>query len=341
MASRIGILISHREQCGDFAAFYQRVAESIGIVIAEEIVSAEFGNLKRFFDWAGIQSNGCEERAGAEDQAVPVSVIVHPEVTALSAECDRLRAGLEDALCELQELVTVIVPNLKSLYMLKVGSAEIELLQLRAETARLKRIVEMIQASLNRDEKPDIKAIEEKLDIEMIEWRMEIQRKMEALRKARSRMEMRHMSREEDSAFKSLYRSLVMKLHPDVNPGQTEREKSLWLKLQEAYTRGDIEEMRLVELLLSDCIHPYELSCRSGLDEWRERKSLLERTMSETSAKITAVKSEFPFRIRDMISDAKWSEEQNRKTRLLIQAEIDLKKSLEAHLDAMRRLNPR
>gem|GEM_PF-4056116 len=36
MESRIATLMGHIEQCGDFVAFYQCIADSIGIVSAEE-----------------------------------------------------------------------------------------------------------------------------------------------------------------------------------------------------------------------------------------------------------------------------------------------------------------
>ncbi|MGV8118821.1 MAG: hypothetical protein AB2L14_03550 [Candidatus Xenobiia bacterium LiM19] len=238
----------------------------------------------------------------------------------------------------LQELTATIVPDLKARYMLSVGSAEIELVQLRIATTKLKRTIELIQAALNRGEKPDISRIEEQLDAEMVERRMEVLRKKLALKEAQSSMKMCRMSREEAAAFKSLYRSLVMKLHPDVNPGQTAREKGLWLRLQSACTHGDKEDMKLVAVLLTDCTQPDELSCLSGIDEWSHRKVLLEGALTKTRAEITKVKSEFPFSIRDRISDDRWTEEQNRKTMLLIQQEIDLKKSLEAYFDAMGRM---
>jgi hypothetical protein len=46
--------------------------------------------------------------------------------------------------------------------------------------------------------------------------------------------------------IKELYRVLVRKLHPDLNPDHTPREAELWHRVQEAYQKRDLETMEAV-----------------------------------------------------------------------------------------------
>jgi hypothetical protein len=337
--SPIEKLMIHARRCDGFSFFYQNVAEDIGIICAEQSVALEFGNLKTFYDWARSQLPNHQADLCDEKIDTATAVIVHPEVIRLKEECETLRSMLEAALCDLQELVVTIIPNLKALYMIKIGSSELEPLKLRIETTKLKRTVELIQSHLNRGEKPDLVAIEAKLELELEEWQGKVNEQMKALREARSKIG-HLMNDEETASFKALYRSLVRKLHPDINPGQTEKERNLWLKLQSAYERGDLEEMRLVEVLLGDCNQGDLLPFRSGIEEWKHMKSTLEEKLHHTREEITAVKREFPCSIREKINDDAWVEENNRKTRQEIQAEIVLKNSVEAQLENLRRMLP-
>ncbi len=326
--SLIERLILHAGLCESFSAFYDAVAGESGIIGAEQAALAEFGNLKALYEWA-------RSRPGASHKtsAIFTTLVLHPRVIELRSLCDALSLSLEEALCELQELLVIIVPNLKALYMLKVGSAEIELLTLTVETRKMRRTIELIQAYLNRGEAPDLQEIEKKLDLELAEWRETLARQAEALAQARRRME-HTMTVEETAAFKSLYRKLVRRLHPDINPGQGERERGLWLRLQGAYERGDMEEMKLIEVLLDYCAAV--LAPRMGIDAWEERKARLEKKLRLVNEEIAAEKSRFPCSMRARIESDRWAEEHNRETRRKIEEKIALKKMWAAKLENMR-----
>jgi hypothetical protein len=330
-------LIFLADRCDDFSAFRQAVAESIGVINAEHTVHFEFGSLKEFYHWARARRLAPQADPQGNNNTAASSLIEHPESLRLRQECERLRSLLEEAWCELQEIVVTILPNLKALYMMRLGSAEIELLQLRIETTRLKRTIELIQAHIYREKKPDLKNIEAQLEEELSEWMEKVNAQAEALRKARDRVT-GTMSEAQTAAFKSLYRSLVKKLHPDLNPGQTDNEKSLWLKLQSAYERGDLEEMRLVEVLLGDCIQGEHLSQRSGIEEWEHMKNALEEKLRHIREKITEARLDFPYPLKDKLKDDSWVEEQNGNRRQQIQKEIALKQSLAAQLENIRRM---
>jgi FtsZ-binding cell division protein ZapB len=119
------------------------------------------------------------------------------------------------------------------------------------------------------------------------------------------------MSEKETREFQSLYRSLVKKLHPDVNANQSEKEVLLWNRTQIAYKLGDIEELQTIKLLLEGI---GEEDIKKDLDSIslidRQIEALKEK-ISRLSRYIKKLKSEFPFTIENNIKDESWVKEKN------------------------------
>ena len=173
---------------------------------------------------------------------------LHPEVRRLADENGLLRDELVRLLTDLDDLVQTVKPNLLAFYQTKIGLWELRALTAQFEIARLKRKIELVQACLNRGGRPDLAEIEARLELDALAWQMKLKEAQERIQAAESRLQ-HLLSPVEDRELKTLYCTLVRKLHPDVNPNFTENHKRLWQRVQSAYVRGDLTEMRALALL--------------------------------------------------------------------------------------------
>ena len=312
-----------------FSSFYDNVAVNIGIIEAETFVRMEFGNLKAYYDWAFNK-----EKNSSESGKLQYALILHPEMVHLREETKIIRKKLSKVLFEYNELVFTIVPNLKAIYMTRLGMFEVELLNIKNENRRIRRKIQLIQMHLNRGNKPDLESIEKQMEEEMAEWNKEIKEKKKALETSREFLKTL-MNENDNKRFKHSYRTLVKRLHPDLNPHQSEKEKSLWLRTQRAYERGDLDEIELL-LILADSSGSDDFSPdMGGIEGWKQLRNKLESKLWETENKIKGIKSEFPYTMIDILFDEESIKEINRKRKLEIKDELAIQQFISSRLNRL------
>lgn len=236
-----------------------------------------------------------------------LSPSLHPEVTRLSEENAMMRDELAQLLAEAHDLVQTIKPNLLAIYQSKIGTWELRLLRLRCEAARLKRMVELAQAALNRGKQPDWMAIEGAVELEFLEWQAKIRESVTAIEDAECRMK-NLLSPQDSRELKKLYYALVKQLHPDLNPNVNDDQRRLWLRVQAAHDSGDIEELRVLSLLSEKHI-PSE-SLMLSLAQLRQEQESLRRHIASALARIEEIESVPPFTMRKKLTDQSWIEAQ-------------------------------
>lgn len=228
---------------------------------------------------------------------------VHPEVRRLANENDLLRQELAGLLTEADQLVHMVKPNLLAMYQTRIGAWELRLLRAQWETARARREVEMIQAGFNRGQKPDLREIEQLLDLEFLDWQDRVREAAERLQAAEHRL--KHLlPPAEDRELKKLYYALVKRLHPDVNPALTDDQQMLWRRVQAAYAAGDLLELRALALLAekSGTVAPAPKS----LDRLRKEQTTLTRHIAEMLKRIEDIQAAPPFTFRPQLEDDAW-----------------------------------
>lgn len=161
-----------------------------------------------------------------------------------------LRESLPKLLEEKEHLIHHTLPHLQATYLSKTGRLKFELLEVRFDVLRLKRKMEMIQAKMNRGEEVIPEVIDALVELEMRAQREKLDGEARKLEAAMKFMNAPPLTEEENRQFRKLYHKLAMKLHPDMNPGQNDKARTLWLRLAEAYRNGDLREMQLIEVLL-------------------------------------------------------------------------------------------
>lgn len=257
---------------------------------------------------------------------------VNDEYKRLCEDIEILRAELTDIILEKDELLMVECQNLKVKYCMTIGAYEYKVYQYYCDVERIKRKVELVQAKLNRNEVIFMPIIEAQLDKEYAEYEQKLEDMIQDINEADRLSKCEKMTEEESREFKKLYRYVVKKLHPDLNPNATKREIEMFQKAVDAYERGDIDGLRMVNLLAESIDEklPIENS-GSSLDKLKKHKEELEHEIGVMRGSIERIKSEFPYNKKDILLD----EEK-------LNAEIDeLRKVMDYYRDIYEHYNKR
>lgn len=231
-------------------------------------------------------------------------------VPTLSAENKKLTEQLALLHLEFLDLFTLhknMVENesgiLTSLYLEKLGKLQLEFLEKQTEASRLKMKKKLIQAAINRDEKPNFKAIELEVFTRLEKYYAQIQEQAAALDDANMVLS-NLISEEESQKLKELFRVLCKRLHPDLNPKQTEEEKDLFIKVKAAYELQRIGELQNILLYLDDTTKEKPLLV--SREEKVDRIQHLENQIATLKEKIELLKQSFPFNMEDKILDEEY-----------------------------------
>lgn len=232
------------------------------------------------------------------------------KVPAITRENIELTTRLEQLRLEFVELFTRhkdMVENdavlLTSVYLEKLGRFQLELLQKQTEAARLKMKMNLVQAAINRDEQPDLQAIEKLVDEKMRDYYAQIEIQAAALNEAKKLLSTL-LSEEESNKLKEIFRVLCKRLHPDLNPNLTEYEKDLFVKVKSAYELQNLAELQKILLYIDGSNKENITLVSSG--EKRERIKNLEKNITSLKSKIEQLKQSFPFTIEALIFDEKY-----------------------------------
>jgi hypothetical protein len=259
-------------------------------------------------------------------------VVQHPECAALQEEIRGLREELASALAEIDALHTQAKPYLLALYQQKLGAAELECLRMQCRAEWLRRYIEGVQAARNRGKPVVTEAIEAGLRQELDGFWQRLRDSAEKLEAARNLLG--HLMTPGDAAeFRKLYRGLVKRLHPDLNPQVGDRERLMWRRVQAAYTAGDLAEMRM----LAAAVERPEASesAPSGLDALREVRQRLLARIRDSRERIESIEKQPPFDLKVRLADDAWVEQRRREIAVQQAQWAERIKGYEAHLGVL------
>lgn len=256
---------------------------------------------------------------------------LNPEWQKLADEIALLREELAKLLTETDNLMRIVKPNLLALYQTKIGTWELRLLEAKCALARLKRKIELAQARLNQGRKPDWTEIEGQLDLEFLQWQAELKETVARIEAAQSRLQ-HLLPAAETHELKKLYRALARKLHPDLNPRQGEDAGRLWLRVQDAYEAGDLEELKALALL-ADAFA--EIPLPSAIEALQEQRPVLEKQIASKLAQIEQVQAQPPFTLRRQLQDEEWLTERRQQIKSQIEETERARAALEKHCQTL------
>lgn len=264
---------------------------------------------------------------------------ISPRKAQLKEEYDRLEKEYADLVTERDDL-DLEGPKLEALYMETVGQLQYDMLMLQSDVALLKRKRDMLQASINRGEKPDWTVIEIELKFVVEDMNEKLKKEEEKLKKAKEFIR-QHMEEEEQRSdaekleIKTLFKRLVHRLHPDLHPDQTEWEKNLFLKVQEAYFNRDLEKLRQLEAEL-DAGMSFASMDNGTIEEWEKRIEKLKARIAAIKEEIHQIVSRFPFTYREKVYDQEWVAARKEELRVQLAQLIQEKERLEKIIEILK-----
>lgn len=239
-----------------------------------------------------------------------------PEYQAIALELEHLNAEFTELFTRHKAMVDNDAVVLTSLYLQTLGVLQLDLLRMQTESARLKKKIKMVQAAYNRQQMPDLAAIEYALDQELKAYYNEIEAQAAAIdhtQKVLSTL----LSVEETQELKEVFRVLCKRLHPDLNPMQSEEEKDLFVKVKAAYDLQRLADLQQI-LLFLDGKGAKLKSAELTDDQKQAQIKLLHKRIAELKEKIAKLQESFPFNIEAFLHD----EEQVRERRMELKTKI-------------------
>lgn len=230
--------------------------------------------------------------------------VVAAQDIAASLSC--VKTAIMDVLLQIDYIRLQENPRIEADYAVKVGYLENELLEVQVAARRAKRKLTLAQAAANRGVKLQESALEAQLDEEFAEWTRRIEQAVSRFYVLVDyRCGLQALSNAESEELRHLYRMLVKRLHPDVNPEQSEKDTRLFLMAQSAYASGDVSVLRSLVSALG-----LEDNAEEGLSDapvlMEAQLAVLEEQLRLHREKLEALKQEFPYKYREKLADAAW-----------------------------------
>lgn len=229
---------------------------------------------------------------------------------ARSPEHEKRRAEYEALVKEYTDLIEYYRgmidhegPHLSALYMHHFGQLLYEQLKrtLAVDALRMRR--SLLQAYVNRDQAPDLEEINSQMEARQREYDELLAKRMSDIKEAKRYLSTPGLTVKETNELRALYKTLVKRLHPDLNPHYSEAEKKLFLATVKAYQQSDLAQMRaLMDLLEKDDLMQKKLQWDA--DTLVNEIDKLRKRMIALDEKRILLESGFPFIHRALLHDA-------------------------------------
>ncbi len=217
-----------------------------------------------------------------------MNITVHPEVK-------KLKNKLSELIYEYDSLVNHKGPYLEHLYVSIFGFDEYMMYKLELKIKILKRKIQLIRIQINHEKDINPDEIENTLNREFDEYEKQIDAQLDDLNHIMDKKFVK-LPEKEVKEIKKVYRQLVKKLHPDLNPKQSAYEKNLFHQATMAFNTNDLGKLKSLNYLCGD-------------EEDSSQIEDLILSVTDFENKINDLKKEYPFNKEKLLSDEKCKKE--------------------------------
>lgn len=352
-------------------------------------------------------------------------ILSKSEYDRLVEEIHQIQARIIELTALRDDLLYHICPALKAEYEEKIASLERELLAAQMYLQEKRRIIEILQAQMNRQKAPSMEEAREEAHEEFRSYQEDLKRKAKEAEDFRSRWEKESQwsahdrkdreknrksgedqraektdgsqetagshgtdgsqetsgeqkkdskkDKEEDwkdqstsetggkdqksseaggqdteseekeqspvQKLKALYRKIVKRLHPDVHPNPTEREKELLNQASEAYQHGDLEALQRIWDELSGADAPEEqfADTPEGIEKLKELLIRLKARMTALEKEIRQIRSDYPYTLRSFLQDEQAVEQKRQRLKKQLEKTREMDRQLAEYIEQLQK----
>ncbi|MDU1566032.1 MAG: DnaJ domain-containing protein [Clostridium sp.] len=189
--------------------------------------------------------------------------------------------------------------SLESIYMSKLGALIFLKFEKEIEYRKLKKKLNLLIQSKNKNEKIDINKIDDILKLELKSFYKELESIREKMNDSKIYLESPILNDEEVKKIKELFRKLAKKLHPDINKNLTKEEIELWNKIKEAYENNDLVSL----IVLEGIIDNIEIKENVSIDSIEENIEKIKNKIEKINIIIKESLNKFPLNLREVINN--------------------------------------
>lgn len=193
--------------------------------------------------------------------------------------------------------------ELESLYMMRIGNYQLQLLEIQLEIRSIQRKTEEINRCINRNEQPSLAVINAQILVEMAEFYEQINATGKQITEAKLFLLIAEPVKNE-AELKKCYRELAKKLHPDLTAASTAERKMLWEKVVNAYNSGNLDELQSISIVYADVIED-QASVFSDT-ELQQKNEHLKRSIKRLNSQLQHLYESFPYSHEQKIRDENW-----------------------------------
>lgn len=239
-----------------------------------------------------------------------MQMTISPETVAEQQEVERLKREFLQLYTERDRMLNEERDDLYIRYVNLIGKDKYDNFRLSVEGRALKMKVEMAQAAINRNRRPNVFDIQRSVDSQLSDYYESVRQQAEAIKEAQNAA---IISAYDAKELHQLFRMLVKRLHPDLHPDLPEKMKDFFVQGQTAYRTHNLTLLREIIMRLDIDSDVDDLLCREETTE-----QVIERLKNQTAdmrREIELLNASFPFNLRAVQLDPTWIHEQQEEMR--------------------------
>lgn len=213
-------------------------------------------------------------------------------------------------------------------YVREFGDRILDIFRKKMECIRKKKTIEYCQAAANHGRSIDQAKLQEYLRQEMEAFQRHLDDMVEDAENAKN---CKLVSEIDLLTIKRIYRKLVKRIHPDINPltNETPELFELWQRIQVAYQCNDKKGMQELELLVTNVLE------RLGVGDQEIEIPDIEEKIREIQTEIAEILETDPYTYKYLLEDPKAIEEKKATLREELRSYEEYSKQLDEVLNVL------